>query len=432
MTLRGRPRRHSLSGKLIMLFVLVAAAVVVAVGSAVGWAFRSHFEDNIRPHLMQYLSYIEADIGSPPSQDKAMALSQRLAVQIDYADATGKWTTGDTPVDVAALHSDRQFVHQDSEYAFAHHDDREYLISRHPGYTLAFSMPRRERSHWLQVIPVLVTLLALVLLYHATQRLFAPIRTLQSGIQRIGSGDLRHRITVARRDELGELSTSINAMADDIERMLEAKRQLLLAISHELRSPLTRAKVATAMLDDPAQRRDIERDLDEMETLIEELLETERLSARHHVLQKSPTVVQTLIEELLAQFFAGHTLEVIMPSDAITLAIDAARIKLLIRNLLANALQYTAADCAPPTLRVERQAATIRITVRDHGPGIAPEHLPHLAEPFYRTDAARQRQTGGYGLGLYLCKVIAEAHGGQLHIVSRSGEGTTVSVTLPC
>ncbi|MCK7580708.1 MAG: sensor histidine kinase [Chromatiales bacterium] len=92
---------------------------------------------------------------------------------------------------------------------------------------------------------------------------------------------------------------------------------------------------------------------------------------------------------------------------------------------------HTPAGAAPPAVTLSATPEGATLTVRDHGTGIAPEHLPHLTEPFYRADPARRRETGGYGLGLYLCRVIAEAHGGMLAIESTPGRGTTVRVMLP-
>ena len=114
----------------------------------------------------------------------------------------------------------------------------------------------------------------------------------------------------------------------------------------------------------------------------------------------------------------------------IILEVDASRIKLLLKNLLDNALRHSPKDKAV-TIRLNKTANEVELEVRDEGEGIEPEHLPHLTEPFYRVDPCRQRETGGYGLGLYLCRMIAEAHGGTLAISSQKQQGTTVTMSLP-
>ena len=118
-------------------------------------------------------------------------------------------------------------------------------------------------------------------------------------------------------------------------------------------------------------------------------------------------------------------------SIPIAMEVDGPRIMLLLKNLLENALRHTPDGAKPPEIKLEQQGDTVIITVKDSGKGIVPEHIPHLTEPFYRADASRHRETGGYGLGLYLCRVIAEAHGGELIIQSEVGKGTSVVVKLP-
>ena len=168
-----------------------------------------------------------------------------------------------------------------------------------------------------------------------------------------------------------------------------------------------------------------------MAAMIEELIETERLSSRHRKLNKTRHDIAELINGIVRSHFDGEGINVRLPETALTLDVDAARIKLLLKNLLENAVRYTRDDARAPEvdLRVDRQE--VIITISDHGKGIEARHLPHLTEPFYRADPSRQRETGGYGLGLYLCKMIAKAHGGRLAIDSITGEGTRVMVKLP-
>jgi signal transduction histidine kinase len=107
------------------------------------------------------------------------------------------------------------------------------------------------------------------------------------------------------------------------------------------------------------------------------------------------------------------------------------RIKLLIKNLIDNACQYSGDDNAPIEVTLQRERDSLSIEIKDHGIGIAAEDIPRLTEAFYRPDSARQRDTGGYGVGLYLCKLIVDAHGGQISIESEPGHGTRVLVKLP-
>ena len=273
-------------------------------------------------------------------------------------------------------------------------------------------------------------LILLGICYFLIRRMLRPIHDIKTGAHRIGQGELNYRVPVRARNDLGELAGSINTMANDIEKMLDAKRQLLLGVSHELRSPLTRATIATELLETSTNRSRIQEDLQEMENIITEILETERMNSRHSVLNLTPlnlpSTVQSVLEEL--------------PQSTVTMDIDAnlpeakldeARIRLLIRNLVTNAARHGSDGPIPPEISIRAHAGQLVIVVTDSGPGIAQEHISHLTEPFYRVDRSRTRATGGFGIGLYLCKLIAEAHKGTLAISSTPGEGTTVTVLLP-
>lgn len=434
MSTGKRKRRHSLSGKLILLFIVMAVVFVMLVGGGIRHAFQKHFRDNIRPHITQYLEYVNADIGTPPDRGRAQQLADRLNIEIQISDRVGRWSSSGRLTEMENIEIERGFVVNGRQYFYVEDKDhRHYLMARDDEATLLFNVPnlRDQRKGFRGWIPLLILLALLLVLYHATRRLFAPLDTIKQGVEQFGAGDMEHRIHIERKDELGELATSFNTMADDIQQMLDAKRQLLLAISHELRSPLTRARVAAEILQDDDKKSQIIEDINEMEALIEELIETERLSGRHRTLNKARHDIADLIHDTLRSYFDDAGIELRLPETAVTLDVDAARIKLMLKNLLENAVRYTREGARAPEvdLRLGWQEAIITIT--DHGKGIEERHLPHLTEPFYRVDTSRQRETGGYGLGLYLCKMIAEAHGGRLDIDSITGEGTRVIVKLP-
>ncbi len=435
MKIRHKFSRHTLSGKLLLLFLAMAVLFVVLVGGSLRQVFREHFQTNVRPHLIQYLDYVQQDIGLPPDHSRAKLLAEKLEIEIHIIDANGAWSSSGRYIDVDRMQIKHRIAEMGQEYILAEDDesDTEFLMVRREGVTLLFNVPhvRQEHEGFKGFFPLLVLLLILGILYHATRRLFRPIEAIQDGVRRFGAGELDYRIKVKRRDELGTLADNVNAMADDIKQMLDAKRHLLLAISHELRSPLTRAKVATELLSDESRKNEINGDLDEMEALIAEVIETERLSERHRVLNREQVDLRDLISDVLATNFAAANLKIDMPEKAVELEIDVARMKLLLKNLIDNALRYTPEDRQAPLVRVFKGAEGVVVEVRDYGDGIEAEFIPKLTEPFYRVDPARRRETGGYGLGLYLCKMIVEAHGGSLAIESKFGAGTTVRVSLP-
>ena len=434
MTSPARKRRHSLSGKLIVLFLFMGVVFVLLVGGGIRHAFQEHFRSNIRPHITQYLEYVRTDIGSPPDRGRARQLADKLNIEIQIFDTAGRWSSTGRITDLEDIAVEQRFRIDGTEYLHVEDDAHQhYLMARDDDATLLFNVPRLrdERSGFRGWIPLLILLALLLVLYHATRRLFKPLDAIRAGVQKFGAGNMEHRIDIRRKDELGELAASINTMAGDIQQMLDAKRQLLLAISHELRSPLTRARVAAEMLEADHRKDQIVQDINEMENLIEELIETERLSSPHRTLNRTRTNIAELVEEAVQTWFGSDGIALHRPENPVMLDVDAARIRLLLKNLLQNALRHTPAGAPAPEIDLAMDGKRAIITVTDHGRGIDARHLKHLTEPFYRVDPSRRRETGGYGLGLYLCRMIVEAHDGRLDIDSAVGKGTRVSISLP-
>jgi signal transduction histidine kinase len=429
---------QTLSKKLIALFLIMALVFLFIVGASLGHFIKHHFEHRIKPHLFQYLEYVRNDIGVPADHQKAKALADKLSIDIVIIDQSGVWTSNAQPVDVRAMEVDHQHMVNGVEYAEAEIGKKEYasMAVGDTRFLFDLSQIKHKRERPRALMPLGFLLLILFVLYYATRKLFAPIIIIQEGVKQIGLGKLDHRIEVKRNDELGVLADDINCMAEELQKMLDAKRQLLLAVSHELRSPLTRANVAVAMLGDNDLTRQIKDDIQEMEALISDILETERLSTQHHVLEKESQVMNDLCREVIADYFPHDSLVLQLPDTNVIAVVDQSRIRLLLKNIIGNALRYQR-DLTTVSLSV--QGDELLITVTDDGSGVAASDIPHLTEPFYRVDPARQRQTGGYGLGLYLCKVIADAHGGELVIQSQQGNqqgvpqgsGTQVRVILP-
>ncbi len=319
---------------------------------------------------------------------------------------------------------------------FTRHEDHSYVRFRLDGYDITVASPKIRVDPGPDLTTPLIGILSLVVLtgcFFAVSWLVRPISWIKEGTARIGAGDLDYRIPKTRRDDLGALTGDINRMADDVKEMLEAKQQLLLAISHELRTPLTRTKVAAEFIDDEQTRDSILEDVREMENLVADLLESERLNTRHSKLQLVPVDLTRLVSDLVEQEFDcdADRVELRMPAAPIPYELDATRIRLLVKNLIENAICHTPSDAEAVEVEVYAAGDAAVVRVADHGAGMSPEQVDRATEPFYRADPARCRDTGGFGLGLYLCRRIAEAHGGSLEIDSRVGRGTRATLRLP-
>jgi len=218
-----------------------------------------------------------------------------------------------------------------------------------------------------------------------------------------------------------------------IGHLIESKRSLLLGISHELRTPLTRAKLALEMADKNKHTERIYEDLNEIEQIVSELLEAEKLSSNQSLARQVSSINELAKQTLKENRDFAYVQFAPIAGDPYV-NVDPIRLKLLIKNLLSNACQYSEIAKQESEAEVKLELALneqqLAIMVKDNGSGMSQEQINKVVEPFYRIDSSRQRKTGGFGLGLYLCKVIAEAHGGQLSIASELGVGTTVTVNI--
>jgi len=287
-----------------------------------------------------------------------------------------------------------------------------------------------ERS--LLPVILLVGILTILGSYWAVHSLFKPIHAIRQGANRIGRGDFAHRVESSRADELGVLANDINDMANEVESMLDAKRQLLLGISHELRSPLSRMNLALEMLPDGKVAQPLKNDLREMESIISTLLEAERLNERHAPITLARTSALELVNSLVNDFFVDklNQIRLKIPED-LFINVDEVRTKLMLKNLIGNALRYIDKSSGYVELDFSETATAWLLKVRDNGSGY-PQHLvDQIGEPFFRAESSRTREKGERGLGLYLTKTIAKAHGGTLYLDQTWQEGACFIIEIP-
>ena len=435
---------YSLSLRLIAIFLLLAALFAWGVVSGIRWVYS---EDDLRSlisgHLSLHVDYVRKDIGAPPRIENALAITRRVPVDLFISGPGVRWTSDPAFPDPATLQFGPSDFFSDEPEAwldelkgvdFADWQGHRLLRFFEGDYQIIVASPKiADTPSRPPLIPILVgfALLLVLAAYLAVRALFRPVATIREGAAYIGAGHFGHRIATRRKDELGELAGDVNRMAEKVEGMLDAKRQLLLGVSHELRSPLSRITLALALQEDTASVRALREDAEEMRNIVETLLDAERLGARHRALNYSQVLLPDLVQDLVTRWFAGEgRLQVLITGEP-EARVDAARIALLLRNLVGNAMRYTAPADGPVELTITNDGKVVRIQVRDHGPGIPPEQRPHIGEPFYRADDSRTRDTGGTGLGLYLAKQVALAHGGDLVLLDHAGSGALFEVTLP-
>ena len=423
-------RWQSLIFRLLFYFLISMLALAIILATSFTQRLKPHVQNEILPNVERYIAYLIDDIGDPPDLSVAQKLANELPFEIRIEGQGINWASSPKLGAIAGYEFEPAPRPYDDVY-FSHHRRDQYLLIKKQGYQYLFAVDNSfrqgsERRHWVLFLALGSILFAL---YFAIRRMFRPIEAISTQVKKIGEGDLAQAIEVKGKGELALLAAGINRMATQIKAMLESKSGLLLAISHELRSPITRMRVNLELLEESDTQQKLVDDIREMETLIAAILESEKLSSSHAPLNLSRCEMLNLIEEVVQAHPCRNRIKTSM--SPVTFEIDQLRLKLLLKNLLDNACHYSIDEQALIEVSLRHDQKTASIEVQDRGIGIAPEDIPHLTEAFYRPDQARQRDTGGYGLGLYLCKLIVEAHGGQIIIESEPGTGTRVVVRLP-
>ncbi len=390
--------RHSIKGRLMIAFVALAAASTAVFSFGMQQWLHAGWDNWVRPLVADYADRMAAELGNPPEPARAAALAARLPITVRI---------------------DGPAVQYASDPARSPRGPWRIVRQSADGHRITFGLaqpPDAMRPRMIGWATLAALLLLTMLAWAMVRRQLAPLAAIGAGVEAYGRGEFEQPIPVKRRDELGLLTERINGMAVKLNGMLQSQRALLLAISHELRSPLTRARVNAELVDDGTPRQALLRDLAEMGDLITSLLESERLAQGHAALLTEAVDLAALARELVATQFEGQAVHFELDKSIGPVRADRDRLRLLLRNLLANALHHGAA-AEPPTLFLRREAeGRIALGVRDHGAGVAPGQLERLGEAFWRPDDARTRGAGGVGLGLFLCRRVAQAHGGELRL----------------
>lgn len=423
-------RRHrgaSIFARLLAVMVAMALAVPLAVGIAFLAVLRpalERTEGGLLDESSELLAASELDLPA------AQAAAARYDLGIRYRGPRGAWATDEGVPAIDPGLAARPGVATRPPGC----EGACRVVARPDGGTYLFASRLHQRLRTvhdrLMVVLVAVIVLLVALAHEILRRGLSPLRSLRRGVAAVAGGDLEATVPRRSDDELGELADAFNQMVGRVREMVRSRDQLLLDVSHELRSPLTRMRVALALWDEGEPRRRLERNVAEMEGLVTELLELERLRAGRGLSPARHDLVEIARDAVLA--FADRPPGVVLgvaPRQRMA-QVDPDRIRSVLNNLLENALRHSPPAGGPVRVSVEEAGSGSRVRVEDEGPGIPPEDLPRLFEPFFRVDRSRARTTGGYGLGLSLCRRIMEAHGGAIEARNRPGGGAEFTLTF--
>jgi two-component system sensor histidine kinase BaeS len=273
------------------------------------------------------------------------------------------------------------------------------------------------------------------------RQITAPLGALAGASRRIAAGDLNARVQVRGEDEIASVGQAFNGMAGNLERSEAARRNMLADVAHELRNPLgVISSHLEAMLDgvfpaNPEQIASLQDEILLLTRLVDDLRDLALADAGQLSLNRVRTDLRVLVERTANAFQTQATENHIrlvdeLMTNSVLVNIDVQRIEQVLRNLLSNALRYTPAD-GTVKVRLSNLDGAARVEVTDSGPGIPEESLPDVFERFWRGDKARARARGGAGLGLSIARQWVQAHGGEIGVSSRVGQGTTFWFTLP-
>ena len=291
---------------------------------------------------------------------------------------------------------------------------------------------------WIGLVAGLAGIVAVTFL---SRRTMAPLRGLEAAAIRLGQGDLTQRVAVGGPEEIGRLSRTFNAMAEDMERQERLRRNLVADVAHELRTPISNIQgyleaMRDGVLDvDEANIDSVLAQVSSLTHLVGDLATVAQAEAGALRLDPRPgsidEVVRDAVDAIRPRAAAKSiTLGIVESEPAPPIHLDRARIGQVLGVLLENAAIHTPQGGAIE-VSVRTLEGSVRVSVADTGAGIAPEDLGRVFERFYRADPSRSRATGGAGLGLTIAKQLVEAHGGTIWAQSVLGEGSRFEFELP-
>ena len=260
------------------------------------------------------------------------------------------------------------------------------------------------------------------------------LRRVTAATAQVARGDFDVRLPVKRRDELGELASSVNTMAGQLDRFAHGQKRFMGDVAHELTSPIARMQTALAILEESGLDRDptsyyasLREELDEMSRLVAELLEFSKAAMQREI-RLGPVALAQLVTDVIHREGGGAQVETDVP-ETLTASAEPKLLARALGNVVRNAVRY-AGHAGPILISAVARPGHVEIMVTDTGPGVPPESLPRLFDAFYRPDAARTREAGGAGLGLAIVKTCVEACGGAVAARNRSSRGLQVIMAL--
>jgi signal transduction histidine kinase len=416
-----RKRGFSLISRLAASTALLAAAVVLLAVIFFQLLQGTFFKDAFATHLKEWSTVLAGRIGQDETIARAAAMNHQMGVILISPLGTFAYGPEGKLVDPEGL------IRDDGSH-------RRIDVFGQDGMAVSFFLERERfsRGH----LPYLLGLIALLLvtigvIYAIQLSQLRPLQWLRRGVDAVSQGDFSTRVPVVRADEIGQVARAFNQMTGRVEQMMNDRERLLADVSHELRSPLARIKVALEMVPESDKRDAISRDVREMESLITVLLEREQVRNKVDRPDAERFDLANLVRQVIESFAdQSPGIEISELPPSLEISADAALMKVLVQNLLDNALKFSLPESHPVRVCLQQDNNEIQLIIDDDGPGVPEAETDRVFEAFVKLNPARGHRTG-YGLGLNLCQRIVHAQGGSIQVIPRDQRGTRVLVTLP-
>ena len=309
------------------------------------------------------------------------------------------------------------------------------------GYELDFL---QQQTNYLWFIALAAVLLTLLVTFLLSRHLVSPVKQIANGMHRLTQGNYETKLTLDRKDELGQLSEDFNTLAFTLAKDEQVRKRWLANISHELRTPMSillgELEAMLLGIREP-NAKNINSANDEalhLKRLIDDLhmLNSAELGGMHYTMQATDmALLLNTIEQKYQVILEQHNIKLYLlnATKNITVQADKTRLLQLFDNILMNAVHY--AQCSTISLTASNISIKgqmyLQLIIEDNGVGVEPSHLSHLFEYLYRVDSSRNRQEGGSGLGLSICQHIVKGHKGEIKAEKSSLGGLAIIIKLP-
>ncbi len=471
--------RNSILWKLFSAFSLITILAVFVLNFFVSLRLRDQFEQKVTEKLQSNAisvgqvirgELMEGDISQVSRE--VHTLAEKLDLRITVVDPNGDVLADseESPGNMDS-HDDRSEIIAALENGFGRSSRSSETLGYKMQYVavriedgdqmlgvVRFAVPLSDVQLEIRMIYRIVLigagitlLIALTASYFISKSITSPIKDMTDTARKIATGDFSKKARSGRRDELGELADSLNAMSDELQQKMENLRKMdkmrtdfVANVSHELKTPLTLIcgyieTLQDRALNDPEMAPRfiaiVKDHCDRLCNIIDDLLSLSELELSTESINASTFDLASLAEDVTLGF--GHaldgkdqTLRIDTIGENFEITADAEKIEQLLANLVDNSIKYTG-RAGKIRITIEDRNDSIHIAVEDNGIGIPEQDIDRVFERFYRVDKARSREAGGTGLGLGIAKHIVLAHGGSIRLESRVKRGTTVHVTLP-